>query len=303
MKIIAPAVINALKEALTDIYWYKRDLRSFIRNTISDPKIVSELDWDGYKRDAVVALIDFLVRNQQSYKDDLLKLIEEVIRIRDFSYLKKLEDGKEKAKRAEESVKALRELVEGHFDVFRKREEADEKRKVAHEEMTKCLGVKEKLEEMREEYVSLIKSNDFNARGYKLEKIVRELFELFDLDPKASFKIEGEQIDGAFTFDNIDYLFEGKWQKELAGTSDLDAFKGKLERKLDNTLGLFLSINGFSEGAVKAQSRGRGLMILMDGADLMAVLDGRIDLKRMLLRKRRHASQTGNIYLRVMEII
>lgn len=37
--------------------------------------------------------------------------------------------------------------------------------------------------------------------------------------------------------------------------------------------------------------------------DLMAVLEARIDLIQLLLRKRRHASQTGNIYLRIHEIL
>jgi len=40
-------------------------------------------------------------------------------------------------------------------------------------------------------------------------------------------------------------------------------------------------------------------MILMDGSDLMAVLEGRIDLVQLLLRKRRQAAQTGQIYLRI----
>jgi hypothetical protein len=44
-------------------------------------------------------------------------------------------------------------------------------------------------------------------------------------------------------------------------------------------------------------------MILMDGSDLMAVLEARIDLIQLLLRKRRHASQTGNIYLRIHELL
>jgi len=126
---------------------------------------------------------------------------------------------------------------------------------------------------------------------------------LFDLDPKSAFKITGEQLDGAFTFDGTDYLFECKWHKALISIQDLDAFSGKLSRKLDNTLGLFLSINGFSEDAVKAHSTGRRAMILMDGSDLMAVLEGRIDLIQLLLRKRRHASQTGNIYLRIHELL
>ena len=72
---------------------------------------------------------------------------------------------------------------------------------------------------------------------------------------------------------------------------------------MENTLGLFLSINGFSEDGVRAHSAGRRLMILMDGSDLMAVLEGRIDLLQLLLRKRRTASQTGNIYVRIHEIL
>ena len=55
--------------------------------------------------------------------------------------------------------------------------------------------------------------------------------------------------------------------------------------------------------AVAAASRERPEMILMDGSDLMAVLEARIDLIQLLLRKRRHASQTGNIYLRIHEIL
>ena len=44
-------------------------------------------------------------------------------------------------------------------------------------------------------------------------------------------------------------------------------------------------------------------MLLMDGSDLMAVLEGRIDLVQLLLRKRREASQSGNIYLRIDEVL
>ena len=51
--------------------------------------------------------------------------------------------------------------------------------------------------------------------------------------------------------ENNDYLFEGKWRKSYS-IQDMDAFSGKLARKLDNTLGLFCSIDGFSEDAVKA---------------------------------------------------
>jgi hypothetical protein len=130
-----------------------------------------------------------------------------------------------------------------------------------------------------------------------------EKFQFLQKQDKASFRIVGEQIDGAFSFESTDYLLEAKWQVEPVGSSDLDVLAGKLLRKLDNTLGLFLSINGFSSDGVMAHSSGRRMLILMDGSDLMAVLEGRIDLIQLLLRKRREASQTGNIYLGVRDIL
>lgn len=45
------------------------------------------------------------------------------------------------------------------------------------------------------------------------------------------------------------------------------------------------------------------MMILMDGSDLMAVLENRIDLVELLLLKRRHAAQTGNILLKAQDIL
>jgi hypothetical protein len=302
-KSISPIAINALVEALTNIYWYKSELRSFLTHTISDASILSRLNWDDYKRNIVSNLVNFLAKHQDTYQYDLLRVMTEICRINDYSHLEKLEDGKEKAKNAKQTVEALRKQVIGHQDLIEQLKKQEENREKAYENTLKTQNVKDKLDEIKKDFYQLISSTDAHARGFSFEKIVKELFALFDLDPKASFKIQGEQIDGAFTFENNDYLFEGKWQQELCNIQDLDAFSGKLTRKLDNTLGLFCSINGFSDDAVKTHSTGRRLMILMDGSDLMAVLEGRIDLLQLLLRKRRHASQTGNIYLKIHEIL
>ena len=123
------------------------------------------------------------------------------------------------------------------------------------------------------------------------------------MDPKSSFKIAGEQIDGAFTFDTNDYLLEAKWQKAPVNAGDLYKFAGVLSGKLKNTLGLFISINGFSSECTEVKGDGIKSMVLMDGPDLNMVLEGRITLNDLLYRKRRHASQTGNIYLTVDKIL
>jgi len=301
-KIVAPAAINALKEALTSVYWYKSDLRSFLMNTVSDPHILSGINWEDYKRNIVGALVDYLARHQAEHQGDLLRLMTEVARIDDLSHLSRLEDGKEKATKAEEAVRALRRLVASHDELVSTLKKREEQRAAALQERLRNTAVRKRLDDLQQQFYGLLKEAP-QRRGYALEQLMKDLFELFDLDPKASFKVAGEQIDGAFSFEGTDFLFEAKWEDETTGIQDLDAFEGKLGRKLENTLGLFLSINGFSEGAVRTLSTGRRLMMLMDGSDLMAVLEGRIDLMELLLRKRRHASQTGNIYLRIHELL
>jgi hypothetical protein len=302
-KKIAPAAIVALKEALTNLYWYKGDLRSFLTSTLTNPALLSHLNWGDYKRNIVNELVGILERRQDEYQADLLRLMTEVARVDDFSHLERLEGGKDKAAAARASIHALRKLTAAHEALFDEQKRMEERRRKAHEELLRTTAVRTKLEDLKNEYFELLNSHEPQKRGYRLEKIIRELFELFDLDPRASFKIIGEQIDGAFTFDATDYLFEAKWKHEPVGSADLDVLAGKLSRKLDNTLGLFLSINGFSEDGVKVHSSGRRMMLLTDGSDLMAVLEGRIDLIQLLLRKRREASQTGNIYLRIHEVL
>jgi hypothetical protein len=303
MKKISAAAVNSLKEALSAIYWYKSDLRSFLLATISDPSLLARINWSDYKVNICGNLINYMQMHEETYQNDMLKLIAEICKITNFSHLKKLDGGEAKAKQAENAVNALREISKTFIEQQQSQEAAEAKRKQQYEESLRSRELQAKLEAIKQEYFLLISSEDPQSRGFKLEKVINELFALFDLDPKASFRIVGEQIDGAFSFDKTDYLFEAKWTKELISIEDLDAFSGKLSRKLENTLGLFLSINGFSEDGIRAHTTGRKLMILMDGSDLMAVLEGRVDFVELLYRKKRWAAQTGNIYLRIHEII
>jgi len=241
--------------------------------------------------------------HEETYQNDLLKLISEIIKIDNFSHLEKLDGGKEKAQNARKAVKALQDISKTFLAQQEKQDKLEQARKIYYEKQLQDQALRNKIDSIKGEFYILLSTDDHQKRGFQLEKILKQLFEVFDLDPKASFRITGEQIDGAFTFDKTDYLFEAKWQKCSSSIEDLDAFSGKLSRKLENTLGLFLSINGFSEDAIKAHTMGRKLMILMDGNDLMAVLEGRIDLIELLYRKKRFASQTGNIYLRIHEIV
>lgn len=129
------------------------------------------------------------------------------------------------------------------------------------------------------------------------------LFALNDLDPKASFKILGEQIDGAFSLENTEYLFEAKWQQQPINKADLVIFESKVKSKLENTLGLFLSIEGFSPEGVEAFQAKDKVIILMDGSDLMAILEDRIKLAQLISRKKQIAAREGRIFVTYSQMI
>jgi len=302
-KIISPAAINALKEALTHIYWTKRDLRSFVYNTLPDKAIVNTIDWySNVKYESASELIDRLSAKPM-FRDNLVALFKEVINFNDFSHLKKWEDSEQKIQKAKDAVSALRGHAKGYFDLQKEQKAAKQRRTAAQERISNHTALKTKLEELHNDFLKIAMSTNAQQRGFDLEKLLNDLFALFDLDPKASFKIIGEQIDGAFTFRDDDFLLEAKWQKDPLNAGDLYKFAGQVNGKRKNTLGLCISIDGFSSESTQTTSSDLRSLILMDGMDLDAVLTDRIKLDELLYRKRRHASETGNIYLSVNKIL
>ncbi|MGH1035740.1 hypothetical protein [Bacillus cereus] len=300
---ISAVVIQYLKEALCNIYWYKNDLKGFLLNSITDKTIIYKTDWNNYKRQIVSDIIDELMMDQRKNLGDIRRILNEITQMKSFRHLEQIEDGKRKAERAKAAVYDLKRVVEEYDAQIKKTEAIRKRRMESLEQVRESRALLTRLDEIKQRYSQLVVSKNHHRRGFELEKVLYDTFELFDLDPRASFRNIGEQIDGAFSLEGTDYLFEAKWQNYLVNASDLDAFSGKISRKLDNTLGLFLSINGFSEEAVKIYSSGRSTVLLMDGADLLAVLENRIDMVSLIVRKRRHASQTGNIYLKIGNVL
>jgi len=203
------------------------------------------------------------------------------------------EDATEKIRKAQAAVARLRDMLLPHENESEEQRKSEERRQKTYGAQMAHEAFRMRLAELNQELFAVISPAEPQDRGFRLERLVKGLFELFDLDPKASFKVVREQIDGAFTFDNTDYLLEAKWQQALAGTADLDSFGGKISRKLENALGLFLAINGFTANAVQVHSTARPSMILVDGSDLMCPVS----------ELRRHMAQTGEIYLTNRQII
>ena len=71
----------------------------------------------------------------------------------------------------------------------------------------------------------------------------------------------------------------------------------KIHDKADNTMGIVVSISGFSETAVSEASGPRTPVLLMDHRHLYLALGGTVTFGEIVERVRRHASQTGEALL------
>ena len=153
----------------------------------------------------------------------------------------------------------------------------------------------------------LTKLTDFpdtpQARGFAFEKYLRDLFEVFNLEPRGSFKVVGEQIDGSFILRNEVYLLEAKWANKQTDKSDLVVFNEKVSSKSGFTRGLFISFSGYTEEALASFSSGRTVnIVLMTVQELAVVLTRNLNLSDVLWRKVRALAEEGNFYKSVFDM-
>lgn len=139
-------------------------------------------------------------------------------------------------------------------------------------------------------------SDDPHSRGFLLQDLLNRAFDLYGFPVTRSYQRNegGEQIDGAFEMEGWHYLVECRWRKLPADVRDLDGLRGQLDRSGRQTMGLFLSINGWSANVIPLlkQSRDKSI-VLMDGYDLRAALSGNVDLWQLMQAKVRALNLSG----------
>jgi hypothetical protein len=296
-------IVAALKDAAVKVFWTKKDMRAMLNIAGVDQALINAQDWTSYKFYVLSPIVDSLNVNENGI-GSLRRILHETLRYKDCGHLLRFNDGKKLKREAEHALEHLRALVKEHDSARTTAAEDREARRRRIEEAKKGRAFQEKLSGFRDHYLNLLAKNDENIRGYDLEKLLNEMFALFELAPHSPFRRAGEQIDGAFLLDKEHFLLEAKWQKKPSMLADLRDLDGAVSSSLDNTLGLFLAISGFTTEALSGYVAGnRPRIICMDGGDLMLVLDGRIDLPELLFRKKDVAVQRRKIFVPANDII
>jgi hypothetical protein len=191
---------------------------------------------------------------------------------------------------------------------------ADERKAKEHEEQARAAAARRAKEaellaqeraraSLCSRFTGLMAEENSQRRGYLLEAFLSDFFEYESLDPRRSFKITGEQIDGSFMWRQRSNLVECKWTQEKVAGVEFGAFQFKIEGKSADTRGLFISINGYSGSAISALN-GKGALkfVCLDGSHLMRALSGGESLSTILTKAWRHADETGEAYLHVSKL-
>ena len=157
----------------------------------------------------------------------------------------------------------------------------------------------DKIEKLKNKLIELTNLKP-QERGFAFEKFLNDLFAAYNLDPRSSFRIVGEQIDGSFQLGTDVYLVEAKWREKQTDQSDLLIFREKVESKSTWGRGLFISYNGFTPDGLTAYARGRSTNIIgMDSQDIFHILSGEMSLIEAIDKKVRRTTETGEFFVSV----
>lgn len=170
---------------------------------------------------------------------------------------------------------------------------------------TSFLENKRKILQRYDEFGMISDPAERRRRGNKLELLVQDAFDLYKIQTRNRFTRNdgGEQIDGAFILDGWFYIVECKWVEKLSDIRQLDSLYGKLSRSGKQTMGVFLSINGWSDNVIPLLKQNQDKSILlMDGYDLRCILDENVNVSliELLKSKLSHFNFEGDPFYSVM---
>ncbi len=136
----------------------------------------------------------------------------------------------------------------------------------------------------REQYDNIIDLTDKKSRGKLFETLILSILDDADILINETFRTLGnsQEIDGAIEINGRIFLIEIKWERtETLAASKLFSFLGKINSKMEGTLGIFISHNHLKEEFVKAVRNGlRQNCILIHGEEnIHNIIDGKVNLK------------------------
>jgi hypothetical protein len=159
------------------------------------------------------------------------------------------------------------------------------------------------LARLSQDFFALHNIANRQEAGLQFEKILNRLFRISNLAPREPFRIVGEQVDGSFELDHETYIVEAKWKKCPLPEADLLVLRGKIEGRSKYTRGVFIALNGITDQAKQAITRGKQPnFFVIDGYDLVMVLSEQTTLVELLRQRQRLLAEEGLVFVPYSEL-
>jgi hypothetical protein len=141
------------------------------------------------------------------------------------------------------------------------------------------------------------------SRGRRLNGFVVDLLDSWEISAIESASSYGE-IDVAFSVDGIPYLMENKWEKDPINFDAISKLNTRVKQRLLGTLGILLSLSGYTDEALRQIARGERLqLILMDASHLDNLVEGSTSPQVLIRALRNRAAFYGYPYVTFSELV
>lgn len=297
---ITPHLVQLTYEAALKSFWRKESLRKFLRQSHVAESHLAAWSPDESKRDFLDRTFAALQRSEKGKAvigEMAIFLAEQTT----FPDLRNWEDSAAKIRDASKAVAELKALIIRQTEEVRSEREREAAKAKAREERVAVQQQRTSLSELMQRLNDLAPKMGTAPGGYAFQDWFYDLLAFTEIEHRRPYNTGGRQIDGSVTVDGTTYLIELKFTADQAGGPDIDVFRGKVESKADNTMGLFVSMAGYSSVAVKEASGKKSTLLLLDASHIYLVLTGGMQCIDVVRRVRRHASQTGESFLPVAE--
>lgn len=288
--------IDLVRDALLKSFWRKPILRQFLQRHHVKESFLATWSSDETKREILDRLFPKLEatgQGQQVIKQMAISLADQIA----FPDLKGWEDEALKQKTAMEAIAALKVYLNKAKDEENSKKARDAIREAALRRREDVRQHAQSLDKLQARLLDLIQVQGTQQGGYDFQSWFYDLVEFYEVPCRRPYVSAGRQIDGTVSVEGTTYLVELKFTQNQSGATDVDSLLAKLTNVADNTMGLLVSMAGYSTVAIDQASGKKTPLILIDYGHVMALLQGTWKLDELISRLRRHVSQTGEAYL------
>ncbi len=291
-------MIELTYEPALKSYWRKEALKKFPRASYVSEHFLATWRAEESKRD----FLDKAFQKLQAWDKGRAVISEMARNLSEQTTFPDLRNWEDSPHKLADAAKAVAEL-KGHLKA-QDQEIQSEKEKV--DAKTRARETRQKVQRSHTGQFTLQQRLDglhpaigTQQGGYDFQDWFYDLLDFCEFENRRPYMNAGRQIDGSLTLDGTTYLVELKFTASQADATDIDSLRSKVDDTANNTMGVRVSICGYTRVAVTQASGRKTTLLLFDAQHLYLFLTGALSFKDVILRIRRHASQTSEAYLPV----